>query len=146
MAEASTLVVAGVIVDAVGMVLAARRSYPESLAGRWEFPGGKVGTDESPQQALIRELDEELGIDAVVGDELPGPDQGHWPINGALTMRAFWCASDDIATHTGDDHDELAWVDPADLPSLVWVPADIALAGLVADRLTTGPSPVGGLG
>ena len=139
-----TLVVAGVLVDTVGRVLAARRSYPESLAGRWEFPGGKAAPGETPQQALVRELDEELGIRATVGVELAGPDHGHWPINEALTMRAFWCVSDDVAAHSGRDHDQLVWVTPDDLPGLAWLPADIALAAMVADQLTSRPTRTGG--
>ncbi|MBO1032055.1 (deoxy)nucleoside triphosphate pyrophosphohydrolase [Tessaracoccus sp. SD287] len=140
-----TLVVAGVVVDARGRVLAARRSYPESLAGRWEFPGGKAAPDETPQQALVRELDEELGIRALVGDEVVGPDHGHWPINEELTMRAYWCQSDDVATHTGRDHDQLVWVGPQDLPALAWLPADVALAETVAHHLLHGPASARGL-
>lgn len=132
-----TLVVAGILTDPRGRVLAARRSYPEPLAGRWEFPGGKASASETPQQALARELHEELGVEAVVGDELPGPDDRHWPINDALRMRAFWCTTDDTPTHTGDDHDQLDWVAPDALNALEWLPADIGLAAMVVEQLTS---------
>jgi len=61
------LVVAGILVDNMGQILLARRPPGKPLAGLWEFPGGKVEPHESPEQALIRELDEELGIDISAG-------------------------------------------------------------------------------
>ena len=60
-------VVAGVLRDARGRVLLARRTEGRDLAGLWEFPGGKVEPGESPEDALVRELREELGIEATVG-------------------------------------------------------------------------------
>jgi 8-oxo-dGTP diphosphatase len=60
-------VVAGVLRDARGRILLARRTEGRDLAGLWEFPGGKVEPGESPEDALVRELREELGIEAVVG-------------------------------------------------------------------------------
>ena len=60
-------VVAGVIRDARGRVLLARRTEGRDLSGLWEFPGGKVELGETPEDALVRELREELGIDATVG-------------------------------------------------------------------------------
>lgn len=61
-APAALLVVAGALCDTRGRVLIARRPADRHMAGRWEFPGGKVGAAESEQQALIRELHEELGV------------------------------------------------------------------------------------
>ena len=66
----ATHVVAGVITDARGRVLLARRAEGSELAGLWEFPGGKVEPGESPEAALARELDEELGIEVDVGAAL----------------------------------------------------------------------------
>lgn len=60
-------VVAGVLRDARGRILLARRTEGRELAGLWEFPGGKVEPGETPEGALVRELREELGIDATVG-------------------------------------------------------------------------------
>src|SRR5690606_5514584 len=57
-------------------LLSARRSRPAHLAGRWEFPGGRVDPGETPTQALHRELREELGVTVELGDELVGPDHG----------------------------------------------------------------------
>ncbi|WP_297833666.1 NUDIX domain-containing protein [Thermomonas sp.] len=63
-------VVAAVLRDVRGRILLARRTEGRELAGLWEFPGGKVEPDESPEAALVRELREELGIDATVGAEV----------------------------------------------------------------------------
>ena len=133
---ARTLVVAGVLVRGA-RVLAARRRYPPALAGKWEFPGGKAEPGESPEAALARELLEELGVRVIVGEELPGPQNGVWPINDALDMRAYWCRGEVTASH-GIAHDRLAWVPWQDVPSLDWLPADIILAALVADRVRVG--------
>ena len=121
------LVAGGIIVDdllAPIRVLAARRSRPLSLRGRWEFPGGKVEPGESGQEALARELLEELGITVVVGAELVEPDRGTWPISKDLEMRLWFAsvaAGDPIA---GDSHDELRWLDADSLGSVDWLDAD----------------------
>ena len=121
------LVVGGVIVDdlfAPTRILTARRTRPQSLRGRWEFPGGKVEPGESPQEALTRELFEELGISVVVGAELVEPDRGTWQISKDLEMRLWFAtvaAGDPLA---GDSHDELKWLDVDSLESVNWLDAD----------------------
>ena len=121
------LVVGGVIVDdlfAPSRVLTARRTRPPSLRGRWEFPGGKVEPGESPQEALTRELREELGISVDVGAELVEPDRGTWQISKDLEMRLWFAtvaAGDPLA---GDSHDELKWLDVDSLESVNWLDAD----------------------
>ena len=143
-AEGGRLVVAAAIVDDVvdpGRLLAARRSAPPELAGRWELPGGKVEPGEDPAAALHREIREELGIGLVLGRRVAGPVGGDWPITATLRLRV-WLAG--IASGTPVpllDHDDLRWVDTRGSAALAWLPADrpiIAALGL-ADR---GPGAV----
>lgn len=130
------LVVAGLLVDDRGRVLAARRSYPVELAGRWEFPGGKIEPGETPQQGLERELAEELGIRATVEQELPGPEDGCWPINDRLRMRAYWCSFAGRPVLHDGGHDALVWTEPERLADHDWLPADVALAAAVTEHLS----------
>jgi 8-oxo-dGTP diphosphatase len=133
------LVVGAVIVDDLSQprrVLAARRAQPASLAGWWEFPGGKVEAGESPQQALRRELREELAVEVELGTELVGPDAGCWPISSQLTMRLWF------ATLTGEPrpdaaHDQVRWLDLTQLADVPWLPADEA----VTERLRRALAP-----
>jgi 8-oxo-dGTP diphosphatase len=105
-------------------VLAARRSTAGALAGGWEFPGGKVEPGETPVSALHRELAEELQIRVRLGDELPAPDGGTWPLAANLTMRLWFAElTSGTPTLTGS-HDELRWLSPGQLDDVEWLPAD----------------------
>lgn len=124
------LVVAAVLVDDLASprsVLAARRTTPHALAGRWEFPGGKVNSGEDPVLALRRELMEELQIEVTMGDELIGPDGGLWPISDAYAMRTWFAQVSTGTPSAMDSHDEIAWVASSQLRTLRWVDADTAI-------------------
>lgn len=128
MAEAGArrLVVAAAIVDDLGAptrLLAARRSAPPELAGRWELPGGKVEPGEEPEAALHREIAEELGIGVVLGPLVPGPDDGDWPILAGRVLRV-WLAVGSGQAAPLLDHDELRWVGAADWAPLPWLEPD----------------------
>lgn len=111
------IVVAGaLIVDA--RLLVAQRNRPPELAGLWELPGGKVAPGESDQQALARELFEELGVEVAVG--APIGEDVVLP-NGAV-LRAYLVSTDQ--TPTAHDHGALRWVGIDQLSDLAWVPAD----------------------
>jgi 8-oxo-dGTP diphosphatase len=130
--DAVGIVVAGLVVRE-GRLLAAQRAYPADLAGRWEFPGGKVEPGEAPSVALARELHEELGVEAEVHEELLGPTDGRWPISQDWAIRAYWCAVVS-GEPTALEHAALAWLD-ADSPQPDWLPADVALARAACARL-----------
>lgn len=112
------------------MLLVARRSAPEKLAGMWEFPGGKVETGEVPEAALVRELLEELGIGVRLGSELPSQAPEGWPLNDQARMRVWFVEISSGEPKPLEDHDELRWValdNHDDVLSLPWIPADFPI-------------------
>lgn len=132
------------IVDSLenpGNLLAARRTSPPQFAGMWEFPGGKVEDGESYEDALHRELLEELGIEVRLGVELPSGDAAGWPLNELAVMRVWFADLIAGTPRALQDHDELRWVPLCDHTAalrLPWIPADKpivhALLGHVAFR------------
>ncbi|MGZ5371897.1 (deoxy)nucleoside triphosphate pyrophosphohydrolase [Aeromicrobium sp.] len=136
---AKGLVVGGLIVDDLDsptQILAARRIGPPSLRGKWEFPGGKVEADESPEEALVRELEEELDVVVVLGDELFTPAGQVWQISDALEMRLWFAAVTEGAPSAVDSHDELRWLDADTLESVDWLDADRQVLPHVISRLS----------
>jgi 8-oxo-dGTP diphosphatase len=141
------IVVAAALVED-GRLLAARRSAPAELAGRWELPGGKVEPGEAADAALVRELREELGVDAEVGGRVPG----EWPLRPPYVLQV-WTARlrpGSAAPAPLEDHDELRWLGPHEIWDVHWLDQDVpavrqALAHLgVAEDLASGPSVSGG--
>lgn len=135
-------VVAGVIADARGRILLARRTDGRDLAGLWEFPGGKREPGETPEAALIRELHEELGIQADVGAPLIAVPQQYPHKRLRLDVRhvASWRGG----APKGLDGQALAWVPPQKLASYAMPPADrpVVAALLQPDTYLVTPSPV----
>ncbi|SNS89461.1 (deoxy)nucleoside triphosphate pyrophosphohydrolase [Rhodococcoides kyotonense] len=131
----STLVVAGAIVSK-GLLLLAQRSRPPELAGLWELPGGKVEDGETPEDALVRELREELGVETSVGDPLVGEVE----LAGGLTLQAY--RVEIVAgTPVPLDHSGLRWVDARDLGEIDLVDADRAWVPELSEMLRQpGPS------
>lgn len=115
------VVVAAALYDADGRVLAARRSAPPELAGRWELPGGKVEPGEIPESALVRELREELGVEAGPVSRVPG----EWPLKPGYVLRVWRCALVSGTPEPLQDHDDLRWLAPSDIWSVNWLDQDV---------------------
>ncbi len=114
------VIVAAVIVMA-GRVLACERSTPPEVAGRWEFPGGKVEPGETDEQALARECAEELGVRVEVGDRV-GRDV---PLaGGRAVLRVFAVTLLDGEVPRALEHSAMRWLGADDLDSVPWLPAD----------------------
>lgn len=127
------LVVAAALTDCEGRVLMARRPTGKQHAGLWEFPGGKVEADETPVAALVRELQEELGIE--VGQEALTPVAfSESPGDRHLVLLLYRCRSWRGAPRALDAA-EIRWVAPGALAALDMPPADRPLAeALAAER------------
>ena len=126
------LVSAVALVDTDGRVLLAQRPEGKSLAGLWEFPGGKVEPGESPETALIRELKEELAIDTFSSCLAPLTFASHAYPDFHLLMPLFACRKwQGIAT--GVEGQKLAWVRPNDLRNYPMPPADLPLIPILRD-------------
>ena len=134
MAQSILLVVACALVDADGRVLLAQRPEGKKLAGMWEFPGGKVEPGESPEAALIRELDEELGLTTWESCLAPLTFASHSYDSFHLLMPLFVCRRYD-GQPRGREGQALKWVRPRDMRSLPMPPADEPLVATLIDLL-----------
>ena len=126
------LVVGAAIVDSLTRptrLLAAQRSYPENLAGLWEFPGGKVEPGETSEAALRREISEELSTSLVLGARVSSNDDGDWPLPNGSNMRIWLAELPDGAPmpRLGSSHRELRWVRAAEISGLPWLPGDLQI-------------------
>nr|WP_193368551.1 8-oxo-dGTP diphosphatase MutT [Pelagibius marinus] len=128
------LVAAAALVDIDGRVLIAQRPEGRSMAGLWEFPGGKVAEGETPEAALVRELHEELGIDTRQSCLAPIAFASHAYDDFHLLMPLFACRKWEGQPH-GREGQALAWVRPARLSDYDMPPADVPLVALLRDLL-----------
>ena len=112
-------VVAAVIFDAEGRIFATQRGYGD-WKDWWEFPGGKMEPGELPEEALHREIREELDAEIRVGELLRTIDYDYPQFH--LTMHCFRCVLD--GAYTLKEHEAARWLRPAELRSVRWLPAD----------------------
>lgn len=119
-AKSPRVIVAAVIIMA-GRVLACERSAPPEVAGRWEFPGGKVESGETDAAALARECAEELGVRVTVGPRV-GPDVSLAHGRSVLRVFAVDLVGGDVPQAL--EHTAMRWLGPDELDSVPWLPAD----------------------
>lgn len=117
-------VVAAALVGSDGRVLLAQRPPGKALAGMWEFPGGKLEPGESPEAALVRELDEELGITATALEPFTFCSFVYPEFH--LVMLLYWCRQWQGEPH-GRDGQALRWERPNAMATLPMPPADVPL-------------------
>lgn len=114
-------VVAAVLLDG-DRVLACRRLPAKAAGGKWEFPGGKVEANESPMDALAREIDEELGIGIVIGALL---DRTTTPVGDAvIDLSCYRVETPHALTMQSRDHDQVEWVSLSGIAELDWAEPD----------------------
>ena len=123
--------VVGAVIVRGKKILAARRGPGKTLAGLWEFPGGKIDPRETPTAALAREVREELLCDVEIGRQITTTT--HEYDFGIVILTTFYAALLETEPQL-TEHSELKWVPASDLESLAWTPADIpAIHQIVAD-------------
>ena len=126
-----TIEVVAAIIIKDGEVFATQRGYGE-WQGWWEFPGGKIEPGETPQEALVREIREELDADISVGALLETVEWDYPTFH--LTMHCYLCTllSDSINLN---EHQAAAWLTPQTLTTVKWLPADEGLTGRLRETL-----------
>jgi|TARA_B110000908_G_C10150740_1_gene401216 8-oxo-dGTP diphosphatase len=128
------LVSAVALIDVDGRVMLAQRPPGKSMAGLWEFPGGKVEVGETPEVALIRELQEELGIDTWASCLAPLTFASHSYDDFHLMMPLFACRKWE-GTPQAREGQTLKWVKPAEMRDYPMPAADIPLIAVLRDWL-----------
>ena len=121
--------VVGAAIVREGKVLCAQRGPSKSLAGYWEFPGGKIEPHETPREALHREIEEELLCEVEVADEVC--TSTHTYDFGTIELTTFICH---LVSGTPQltEHHEIRWENPADMPQLDWAPVDREAVHLIS--------------
>lgn len=123
--------VVGAVLVHDGRVFAAKRGPGKSMAGYWEFPGGKVKAGETPEDALARELREELQIEVAVGEFLVTAT--HEADTAVIELSTYLCTIiKDVPVLT--EHEESRWLPVSELCDVEWAPADIPTVELLQER------------
>lgn len=120
--------VVGAVIVRDGEILCAKRGAHGTLPGLWEFPGGKIEPNETPRQALEREISEELRCEIAVGQEITTTEYEY--DFGIVRLTCFYC---ELVSGTPEltEHAEVRWLAPGALHTLEWAPADIPAVELI---------------
>lgn len=127
-----TVKVVAAIIKKEGKIFATQRGYGEFKDG-WEFPGGKVEEGETPQEALVREIQEELAARIIVGELLTTVEYDYPKFH--LSMDCFWAELEPDSEMKLLEHEASRWLSVEDIDSLDWLPADIEVAGRIKEQL-----------
>ena len=114
------------IIEQDDLVLCALRSEQMSLPWKWEFPGGKLELNELPEDALIREIKEELDVSIEIVESLPISDYSYVP-ERVIRLIPFRCVIQNNETPVAAEHAELRWVKKCELMQLDWAEADVPI-------------------
>jgi 8-oxo-dGTP diphosphatase len=137
------LVVGAAIVDDLTRatsLLSCRRTEPPELRGGWELPGGKVEPGEQAQDALHREIREELGVEIELGSLVTGPLAGAWPLGDRYVMQVWLARVTAGRPRALEAHDLLRVLARSELYAVSWLPADLPIIEAVA-ALMGGAAP-----
>jgi 8-oxo-dGTP diphosphatase len=129
--------VVGAAIVRDGRLLAARRTTPAEVAGRWELPGGKVEPGETGDAALVREIGEELGCSVRVEGWLDGSS----PIGRTHALSVALASVRSGEPTAGADHDILRWLGPDELGDVDWLESDRRFLARLREVLRDGPWP-----
>ena len=126
-----TVRVAAAVIRNGGRIFATQRGYGEFKDG-WEFPGGKIEPGETPQEALAREIREELDAEITVGQLIETVEYDYPKFH--LSMDCFWCGlnSQELVL---SEHEDARWLTADELYSVDWLPADIGIIGKIKQAL-----------
>lgn len=124
-------VIKSVTPEGENIIFATQRGYG-AMKGGWEFPGGKIESGELPQEALVREIREELDTVVSVGELIDTIEYDYSDFH--LSMDCFWCAILE-GNLTLKEHEDACWLTKDKLWSVDWLPADITLIEKISEKL-----------
>lgn len=132
-------VAAAAVVRSDGKILCVRRGNAKNphVAWKWEFPGGKIDANETPQDALARELLEELALPVFVREKISSVRHRYPNAPAEIVLETFFCTpskNPDAPEFVLNEHAEARWLAPQDLPSLDWAEADKSAVAAIASR------------
>lgn len=128
-------VMGAVITDKKGRILAAQRPYSEISykSYKWEFPGGKVEENESPEEAVFREIHEELNCEIIVKNKLGELEYAYPDFH--LKMDLYLCELKEGSLPRATEHNQIKWLTPEEIDTLDWLEADYKILPLIKKQL-----------